>query len=280
MEPIVRPRAHLGFGVTAGYGPGILEPLAAEVARLGYESFWCNDSARPEGDGLADLAVVHRVAPSLVLGVGVVPLDRRPPARIADDVTRLGLPVAQLRLGIGSGAEAAQPVALVRRRRAGAPLALVRAGVGELRAGLPGARVFVAALGPRMCELAGEVADGVLLNWALPARLDWARERIRAGATAAGRDLDAIEVWAYVRSAVGPDARARLAVEAARYARSPAYGRQFSAMDAPLEAVGVAGPDLGRQLEAYRDRLDGVVVRALPATPTLDDLLAIAVAAA
>ena len=268
MEPVARPRAHLGVGVPAGDGPGILEPLAAEVARLGYESFWCNDSARPEGDGLADLAVVHRVAPSLVLGVGVVPLDRRPPARIADDVTRLGLPVAQLRLGIGSGAEAAHP------------LALVRAGVGELRAGLPGARVFVAALGPRMCELAGEVADGVLLNWALPARLDWARERIRAGATAAGRDLDAIEVWAYVRSAVGPDARARLAVEAARYARSPAYGRQFSAMDAPLEAVGVAGPDLGRQLEAYRVRLDGVVVRALPATPTLDDLLAIAVAAA
>jgi len=32
----------------------------------------------------------------------------------------------------------------------------------------PAPRIYLAALGPRMCELAGEVADGVLLNWIPP----------------------------------------------------------------------------------------------------------------
>lgn len=260
----VRP---LGFGVMAGYGRAILELLAAEVARLGYASFWANDSARPEADGLADLAVVHRVAPSLVLGVGVIPLDRRPPAVIAADLRRLGLPLDRLRLGVGSGAETARP------------LGLVRAGIAELRRELPGVRVFVAALGPRMCALAGEAADGVLFNWALPDRLAWTRARVAEGAEQAGRAASSVETWTYVRAAVGPDARERIGREAARYAMSPAYGRQFDAMAVPLDDVGAGGGDLRAQLSPYREVVDGVVVRALPARAALDDLLAIARAA-
>jgi alkanesulfonate monooxygenase SsuD/methylene tetrahydromethanopterin reductase-like flavin-dependent oxidoreductase (luciferase family) len=238
---------------------------------------WSNDSARPDADGLADLAVVHAVAPDLGLGVGVVPLDRRPAVQIAADVRRLGLPLDRLRLGIGSGAEQTRPVELVRR------------GVAELRDLLPDARIFIAALGPRMCELAGEVADGVLLNWALPARLRWAVERVAQGATSAGRPPKAVETWTYVRAAIGPDARQRLAREAERYARNAAYGRQFAEMGAPFEEVGVhledeAAPAAGlsSQLDPYRRVLDGVVVRALPARtpPGLDELRAIARAAA
>lgn len=251
----------LGFGVSAGYGAAILEPLAATVEALGYESFWVNDSGRPDADGLADLAVVARAAPGLRLGVGVVPLDRRPPERVTADLERLGLPLDRVRVGLGSGSEAQRPIGLV------------RAGVAELRRAIPAAVIFIAALGPRMSELAGEVADGVLLNWAVPERLVGSVARIRRSAAAAGRDPASVDAWTYVRAAVGPDARARLGGEAERYARSPAYGRQFAEMGVPLDAVGVAGDDLPAQLGPYRDVMDGVVVRALPAATAQGNLL-------
>ena len=38
-------------------------------------------------------------------------------------------------------------------------------------AGLPPAPVYLAALGPQMLRLAGEIADGTLLNWATPERI-------------------------------------------------------------------------------------------------------------
>lgn len=257
-------RAALGFGVTAGYGAEILEPLAVELARLGYESAWSNDTARPGSDGLADLATMHRVAPGLRLGVGVVPLDRRPADVIAADVERLGLPLDRLRLGVGSGSEAKRP------------LALVREGVGALRDRLPTVRIFVAALGPRMTDLAAEIADGVLFNWATPERLATARARLETSARRAGRDPSEIQVWSYVRTAVGAHARERLGREAERYAEGAAYGRQFREMGVPFDRVGLAGDDVPAQLAPYRDVLDGAVVRALPAEPTFDALVDIA----
>jgi len=257
----------LGFGVTAGLPRDVLEPLAREAVRLGYGSFWINDSARPGADGLADLGFVATVAPSLGLGVGVMPLDRREPAATAEVVRQLGLPLERLWLGVGSGGS-------------DRPMPLVRDGVGELRRLLPGARIMIAALGPRMCRLAGEVGDGVLLNWAVPERIRWARERIAEGAAAAGRSGSDVAAWAYVRAAVGPDARERVRAEAERYARTPAYGTAMRAMDARFDRIGVAGTDLPGQLEPYRAALDGVVVRALPAAVALDEFLAIARAAA
>src|SRR5262249_60718034 len=46
----------------------------------------------------------------------------------------------------------------------------------------PPPRIYLAALGPRMCELAGEVADGVLLNWIPPAAVPDSVQHVEAGA--------------------------------------------------------------------------------------------------
>ena len=256
----------LGFGVVGGLDRSLLEALAREVASLGYGVFWINDGGRPGADGLAGLAVVAEAAPTLDLGVGVVPLDRRTPADIARRVTELALPLDRLRLGVGSGGA-----------RTGT-LRLVRDGVGGLRDLLPNARIFISALGPRMSRLAGEVADGVLFNWAVPERLVEVSALVDEGAAAAGRARP--ERWAYVRAAVGPGARERIAQEARTYARSGPYGRAFEAMGRAWEEFGVADGDLTAQLRPYRAVLDGVVVRALPPEWTLEHALAIARAAA
>ena len=74
--------------------------------------------------------------------------------------------------------------------------------------GLPPAPVYLAALGPQMLRLAGEVADGVLLNWATPERIAFSRERIDAGAARAGRDPGTVPMTMYIRVCIDDDVAA------------------------------------------------------------------------
>ena len=60
-----------------------------------------------------------------------------------------------------------------------------------VRAGLP---VWLGALGPRMLELAGRIADGVILNLMTPAQAGQAAGAVRAAARAAGRDPASVEI--------------------------------------------------------------------------------------
>jgi alkanesulfonate monooxygenase SsuD/methylene tetrahydromethanopterin reductase-like flavin-dependent oxidoreductase (luciferase family) len=82
-------------------------------------------------------------------------------------------------------------------------------------------------------RLAGEVADGVVMNWCPPGRVAEARAQIAEGATAAGRDPAEITVAVYVRAWVGEDEEAAmpaLKAMAGQYASYPAYARQFEAV--------------------------------------------------
>jgi len=59
----------------------------------------------------------------------------------------------------------------------------------------PGASpVWVAGYGPKVLEMAGRVADGVILQFADVDLIDWCMSFVRAGAKAAGRDMKSIEV--------------------------------------------------------------------------------------
>jgi len=104
--------------------------------------------------------------------------------------------------------------------------------------------IWLAALGPKAMRLAGEVADGVVLNWCPPERVAFARERIREGAEATGRDAASITVAVYVRACVGEDdqeaALAALRAAAARYASYPAYRRQFEAVGLGAQSAAAA----------------------------------------
>lgn len=81
----------------------------------------------------------------------------------------------------------------------------------RLRARTVQARVpiYMAAMGPRMLELAGAVADGVLLNvGASTEYVRWSVERIRTGAEAAGRDASEVTVAAWISAYVTYDREA------------------------------------------------------------------------
>jgi alkanesulfonate monooxygenase SsuD/methylene tetrahydromethanopterin reductase-like flavin-dependent oxidoreductase (luciferase family) len=257
---------HRGLGVDAGLDAGLARDLAARCASLGYASLWSNDERR--ASGLQTLAAFAPGAPELDLGVGVLPLDRHAPASIADDVDRLGLDPARLWLGIGSGG--------------GASLDEVARAVEELRALLPeGTRIVVAAMRPRLCRLGGAIADGVLLNWMLPAHAARARGWVHEGAAEAGRSPPIVA--SYVRVAVGAGADERLRAAEDRYRTiNDGYRRHFEAMDVPLGSVGIAARSrepVEDALGPYGSPLDLTIVRVL-AERDADALAAVADAAA
>ena len=103
----------------------------------------------------------------------------------------------------------------------------------DLRQRLPAAMpLYVTALGPLMLGVAGELADGVALNWCTAEWIEWSRQTLVTAALAAGRPVP--RVVEYVRTAVDPDAelaRGRVAAAALRYALGmPAYRSHFERM--------------------------------------------------
>jgi alkanesulfonate monooxygenase SsuD/methylene tetrahydromethanopterin reductase-like flavin-dependent oxidoreductase (luciferase family) len=255
-----------GFGVAAGLDPGVAGPLAARCEELGYDSVWSND--HPGAKGLETLAVFGKGCERLDLGVGVIALDRTPPHQIAADVHHLHLDPSRLWVGVGAGFS----------KR---PLTTMRAELSTIRAVLPDVRVVLAAMGPKMCELAGASYDGAFFNWMTPEYATKARERVAAGAEAAGRERPPI--FGYVRTAVGPDAAERLAKEEGFYRElHPGYQHHFERLGEPAGTVGIAAPNAAAAqdaLSAYADVLDTVVVRGL-ASGSLAAMSSVAEAAA
>jgi len=247
----------LGFAVFAGVSPEIIGTPAKEAERLGYTSFWVNHPGPM--DGLAALAHAARETERIELGIGVIPLNTRGPESIAQGVKATGLPLDRLLLGVGSP----NPDALKR----------VRAGVAELRRQLS-SRVIVAALGPQMCRLAGEVADGVLFNWLTPEFARVAGDWVREGAAAAGRKPP--RLCGYVRLALGPAARTKLDDEGARYAGIPAYAAHFERMGVKPVETAIAGDTVAAirsGLARWHGALDEVVLRAITGSDTPEEHL-------
>ncbi len=251
--------------MAAGLDPEVARPLAARCAELGYGSMWSND--HPGAKGLETLAEFAVAAPEIDLGVAVIALDRTPPEAIAADLERLGLDPGHLWLGVGAGFSEK-------------PLTKMRESLPQLRESLPGIRLVLAAMGPRMCALAGAEFEGVFFNWMTPGFAAGARERVEAGAREAGRETP--PVFGYVRTAVGPDAAERLAKEESFYRDlHPGYRNHFDRLGEPEGTIGVAAANRDEaqlQLAAYEGPLDTIVVRGL-ASAQVEAMTSVAAAA-
>jgi alkanesulfonate monooxygenase SsuD/methylene tetrahydromethanopterin reductase-like flavin-dependent oxidoreductase (luciferase family) len=259
-------RTDRGFGVAAGLDPDVATPVAERCAQLGYGAMWSND--HPGALGLETLKVFGEAAPELDLGVAVMALDRHSPAEIAEQIDRLGIDRSRLWLGVGAGLGEK-------------PLTTMREAIGELRSAVEGVWIVLAAMGPKMCRLAGAEYDGVFFNWMTPEFAASARKQVEAGASEAGRTPPPI--FGYVRTAVGSDAAERLAKEESFYRDlHDGYRNHFDRLDEPEGTVGVAAADRAsaqKALAAYDEVLDAPVVRGL-ASANVEGMTAVAEAAA
>ena len=245
-----------GFGVAAAIPAELIAPLAKAAEQAGYSTFWVNDT--PGSDGIQALQLAAAETSNIRLAVGVIPLDRRSPAAIAKRVQKANLPIERLVIGIGAGGAQMGSLDLVER------------GIVEIQE-LTGSRVVVGALGMKMIGLAGELADGVILNWLTP---QWAKQSVEV---ARGFDRpEPIEIIGYVRTAV-EESRTRLELEADRYASFPAYARHFRRMGVPaIETCATGSSELiATSLTACDAVFDETVVRAIVVAETLDSYLAV-----
>jgi alkanesulfonate monooxygenase SsuD/methylene tetrahydromethanopterin reductase-like flavin-dependent oxidoreductase (luciferase family) len=210
-----------------------LRAVAREAARLGFESLWTPAGGVPDafhvcGAWLEDTG--------LRAGTSVVPAARLwTPQALAAQAATLGLlSGGRFVLGIGSGGYGPsfwqslgapnRPISVMRDyvtvlhgllrgatvTHDGAAFRLSGATLGLTDA--PTVPVYIATLGEHMFRLAGECADGALLNWATPARIAEGRALVAEGAARTNRDPSAVTMSMYVRVCIDDD------VDAARRA--------------------------------------------------------------
>jgi alkanesulfonate monooxygenase SsuD/methylene tetrahydromethanopterin reductase-like flavin-dependent oxidoreductase (luciferase family) len=238
MDPPMRLGLAIAGSAMVREGPALhripmeLEDLleaAAAADDTGYEAIYVPDHR--VWDPFALLAAFAERAPRCLLGTGVVTVtDRTAAVSAAAASTLHEASGGRALLGLGAGPE----------RR----LARVAAYLEEVRrVGRNGVPIHLAALGPRMTELAGRVADGVLLNWCPPERVAAARREVARGAEAAGRDPAAVTVAVYVRACLAHDAEQALGAlrdATGMYASIPGYRRQLAAFGLEAEAAAAA----------------------------------------
>jgi alkanesulfonate monooxygenase SsuD/methylene tetrahydromethanopterin reductase-like flavin-dependent oxidoreductase (luciferase family) len=244
--------------------------LIAETAEeTGYESIFTPEiAAREAFSTLTGFAAATR---DILLATGVVPLRARSAPTLAmAAATVQDASDGRFLLGVGSREtirDTRERVLAVRELLRGGRTEVDGQPVGPIH--LPDldadpAPLYLAALGPRMTELAGEVADGVVLNWCTPERVAEARAQVRRGAERAGRPPSGVTVAVYVRACLGHDeehALAALGEVAGQYGAMDRYRRQLDAMGLGREAGSAAAAwESGRPTEVPRSLLRALCV--------------------
>jgi 5,10-methylenetetrahydromethanopterin reductase len=219
-----------GVVLQGAYPPEEFRSMVERIDELGYSNLWLTDSSLHARNSYAYLTLAAGVSSRLLLGTAVTnPLTRHPAITAAASATVDEISNGRMILGIGAGD---RPLLALGMRPA--HLASLRAAIEAVRglwsgavvttedrafelhdahlrfparSGIP---VYISASGPKTLELAGEIADGVILLVGLfPEALAWALEHVDRGAAKAGRPRPHVAVFAY--GAIDDDAEAALA---------------------------------------------------------------------
>ena len=258
--------SRIGVAFSGGLTASQIVDCAERAESLGYESVWVAEGHG--GDQFAILAACALRTSRIRLGTAISSVFVRTAPTIAMAAATVDeLSGGRFVLGLGSshrvqvgpehGVEYAKPfdrirdtVAVVRTllregdvSHAGETVRIERFNLWfrPLRGEPP---VYLSALFPKMLELTGEIADGVILTRSTLATAAEARARIAAGAARAGRDAAAIEVTSLLPASVSPDREAALAAARpglAFYAGFfPRYNRLLAESGFAEEAAAVA----------------------------------------
>ena len=270
-----------------GFALPELGEVAREAERLGYTDAW---SFEVDGvDAFTPLTVIG-LATTMRVGTAIANVYTRGPATLASTAAGLA-DVAPGRFVLGIGAGSQPIVEAWNGGRFGRPATRVREMAQFLRSALAGERVVfkgetftvdgfrltkppalpvpihIAALREGMLRVAGQVGDGVILNWLSPDDVPRSVAVVREAARRAGRDPDAIEVTARLfvnLDPPGPESELVVRRHIAGYLNVPVYrafqewlGRTDAL--APMWAAWSAGDRKG-------------AVAAIP-TKVMDDLI-------
>jgi F420-dependent oxidoreductase-like protein len=219
--------------------------------QLGYHSVYTTHLAGR--DSLTVLGAYANVSETIRIGTGVLPIYSRTPVATAQQAATIN-DMSHGRLTLGVGVSHRVTVENWYGAEIGKPVREMREYVSVLRAIFRGEEppespvfhtrfrflgidppadlpIYIAGLSPKMLELAGEIADGVILWLCNP---DYIRDvvvpHVTDGRRKAGKELDGFDIVAAVPTAVTDEvdgARATLRADLAPYFLLPFYRKMI-----------------------------------------------------
>ncbi len=191
----------------------------------GFEYVWITDHYNNR-DVYSNLAVIALNTNSIKIGSGVTNSYTRNPAITASSIASIAeISGGRAILGIGPGDKSTFDVMGIEWKK---PLVTAKEAIQAIRSlhenkkvymdgetiKFAGAKlafnagkipIYLGAQGPKMLELAGEIADGVLINASHPKDFEVAVEQIRKGVDKVGHDLSEVDITAYTCFSVDKD---------------------------------------------------------------------------
>jgi 5,10-methylenetetrahydromethanopterin reductase len=271
---------HLALSADLSFAELVAVSQAAQAS--GFDAVWLTD-VRFSRDCYALLSALAGQTETLRLVSGVSDPYSRHPAQLASVIATLDeISGGRAVLGLGAGGsgldklgiEVVKPLGTVREAitciralTSGAAASAQAPGfvLGEAKLSFPAPRVppiAMAAHGPKMYELAGELADIVLVaNYVDPDGIRWGRLRLDAGAARRAADRARPEVLWRVDVCLsddGAEARSFMSDRVARHLRSGYYGASFLRPMGLEDLAGSASPS------AIARVLDGVALAGQP----------------
>ena len=245
-----------------------LPSLCSWAERLGYTDAW---SYEKDGvDCFTPLAAAALATRTLRLGTGIAPAFTRPAALLAMHAAAMSeLAPGRFVLGIGAstptivsdwmGIPFARPLARTRETANTVRRLMAGERVGAMRLDRPPQQrppVYLAALGPAMLRMAGEVADGVIFFLAGPGVIPNLLADV-------GQPIDSV---AHILVVVGEDQAARVTHARraiARYAIVPPYARFFRRQGFADEVEAINGSWSGRRRGSPARQVSDAMVEEL-----------------
>lgn len=248
--------------------------LARTAEAAGFDQFWVSNDLFLRSVPVILTAVAQATA-RIEIGTCVVNPYTIHPAEIAMFAATLDeISGGRFNLGIAAGgAELLKWVNITPER----PLAATRRAIAQINAMLAGGAaedwrpeaylrftpqrrvpIYLGAMGPKMLRLAGEVADGVLPLLFPPEHFATVRPLVAAGAAAAGRAMDDIDLAACLWVSIAEDHEAAEAVLRDKIAY---YGAGLSPLI--LDRLGVAKADFALIEHAMMTERNPAKARAL-----------------
>ena len=265
----------------------------------GFAATWVAEGHR--GDVFPLLSALAMSTSKIRLGAGILPVLVRSPwvvamgAAVVDEISG-----GRFMLGLGAGHKSViedrhgftydrptqkmrEVTEIVRRALTGGVVDFdgeafsIKSAQLSLRPVRPDVPIYITAIGPRVLELAGEVADGVFLIFPTERSIRSALDSVRDGAKRSQRDPEKIDLIAYVFTCVAANRDA--AVESSRrtiayFSRLPHYSSLFTQEGFAREVSALKeawqSNDAQRAMRAVSDEM----VLTLSAAGTADDVAA------
>ena len=204
--------------------------LAKLSEELGFSHVWIGDSHLIWREAYVNMAAAALNTSKVKIGTGVTnPLTRHPSVIASAYATLEELAPGRFIVGIGLGDSSVETMGMkpakldyfektIRQMRALLAGEEVQLETGKIHLKHPSKNkipIYIAASGPKMLELSGRIADGIIILVGVADEyLRQAKEKIEAGTRAAGRKLSDIDLVLWVPCAVSDKAPAKDAVKA------------------------------------------------------------------